>query len=187
MHRRYEEEYSAEWFRNIWENPKPVVAQVQGYCIGLAMDLVNNCDFVVASKDAVFERPEIRFGGVLTAMLPWLVGIRRSKEILLLGRRIDAEIAHEIGLTTAVVEPGDLDSEVWALLDEIVSLPAEGMYFGKLAINRAVEASGLREALHYSYALNVMSNHSEGAAKNWATIRAEKGLDEALRWRDATD
>ena len=84
-----------------------------------------------------------------------------------------------------MVDPEDLEAEVWTLLDEIVNLPAEGMYFGKLAINRAVENSGLRAALHYSYALNVMSNHSEGAAKNWAAIRAEKGLDEALRWRDS--
>ena len=63
MHRRYEEGYSSDWLRYIWENPKLVVAQVHGYCIGLAMDLVNNCDFVVASRDAVFERPEIRMGG----------------------------------------------------------------------------------------------------------------------------
>ena len=186
MHRRFEEGYSSDWLRFIWENPKLVVAQVHGYCLGLAMDLVNNCDFVVASHEAVFERQEIRMGGVLTAMLPWVVGIRRAKELLLLGRRLDAQTAHDIGLITTVVDLDELDAEVSDLVERIVNLPPEGTYFGKLAINRAVEATGLRQALQYSYALNVLAAHSEdAAARKWASVRSEKGASAALKWRDS--
>ena len=118
-------------------------------------------------------------------MLPWIVGIRRSKELLLLGRRLDAQTAHDIGLITTVVDLDELDTEVSDLVERITSLPAEAAYFGKLAINQAVEASGLRQALQNSYALTVLAAHSEGAAaRKWASVRAEKGASAALQWRD---
>ncbi|MCU1465865.1 MAG: crotonase [Actinomycetia bacterium] len=98
-------------FESGWEIFKPVIAAVNGYCLGYGLTLVTWCDFVIASEDASFAFPEVRIG------VPTIVGAIRlpqrlrwhdAMELLLTGERIDAARAREIGLVGSVVETGDL-------------------------------------------------------------------------------
>ena len=71
----------------LFDHPKPIVAEVHGYCLAGGCDLMMMCDLAVAPRDALFGEPEIRFGsGVVTMVMPWLIGARRAKELLLTGR-----------------------------------------------------------------------------------------------------
>jgi (E)-benzylidenesuccinyl-CoA hydratase len=98
-------------FESGWEIFKPVIAAVNGYCLGYGLTLVTWCDFVIASEEASFAFPEVRIG------VPTIVGAIRlpqrlrwhdAMELLLTGERIDAARAREIGLVGSVVEADDL-------------------------------------------------------------------------------
>ncbi len=98
-------------FESGWEIFKPVIAAVNGYCIGYGLTLVTWCDFVIASERAEFGYPEVRLGvpAILGAIrLPERVGWQYAMEMLLTGDRIDAERARDIGLAGWVVPHDDL-------------------------------------------------------------------------------
>jgi enoyl-CoA hydratase len=102
-------------FRVIERSPKPIVAAVRGYCMGGGLDLALASHERIAAPDAVFAHP----GGALgiltgwggTQRLPSLIGRASAAEILLTGRRVDAEEALERGLVTQIVSPNELLAE----------------------------------------------------------------------------
>jgi E-phenylitaconyl-CoA hydratase len=90
---------------------KPVIAAVNGYCLGYGLTLVTWCDFVIASDRAEFGYPEVRLGvpaAVGALRLPERIGWQFAMELLLTGDRIDAARAHEIGLAGWVVPHAEL-------------------------------------------------------------------------------
>ena len=98
-------------FESGWEIFKPVIAAVNGYCLGYGLTLVTWCDFVIASERATFGFPEVRIGVptiVGAIRLPQRIGWQSAMEMLLTGERIDAERAKEIGLAGWVVPHDDL-------------------------------------------------------------------------------
>ena len=99
-------------FESGWEIFKPVIAAVNGHCLGYGFTLVTWCDFVIASERATFGFPEVRIGVptiVGAIRLPQRIGWQPAMEILLTGDRIDAERAKEIGIAGWVV-PHDTSS-----------------------------------------------------------------------------
>jgi enoyl-CoA hydratase/carnithine racemase len=98
---------SARYHRAVWMFPKPVVAAVNGPALGGGFDLALLCDLRVASSEAAFGHPEIKFGAPpLFTPLRWIVGDGIARDLCLTGRRVDADEAHRIGLVSRVVEPG---------------------------------------------------------------------------------
>ena len=92
----------------IW---KPIIAAVNGYCLGFALTLVAACDFVIASDRAQFGFPEVTIGVPTiqgAVRMPKRVGWQNAMELLLLGERVDAERAKEMGLVWQVVPHDDL-------------------------------------------------------------------------------
>ena len=83
-----------------WSLKKPTIAAVEGFCLAGGCELALCCDITIAAEDATFGEPELKFGaGIVVMMLPWLVGPKRAKEIILTGAdRIPAREAHAIGL-----------------------------------------------------------------------------------------
>ena len=185
LSRRYMREYTEQWVRSIWENPKPVIAQVQGYCLAGGFDLVQACDLIVASDDARFGLPEGRFGAVLLGFLPWTIGMRKSKEVLFTTREFTAEEMYDAGLLSRVVPRESLEAEVTEMAKAMARIPFETLYFSKLAINESYEVAGLRSSIRQSYAINSLAHLTDGAIKEWAEIRSTKGVKAALAWRDA--
>ena len=98
-------------FESGWEIFKPVIAAVNGYCLGYGLTLVSWCDFVIASDRAEFGFPEVTIGVptiVGAIRLPQRLNWQYAMELLLTGERIDAARAHEIGLAGWVVPHDDL-------------------------------------------------------------------------------
>jgi len=126
-------------FESGWEIFKPVIAAVNGHCLGYGLTLVTWCDFVIASETAQFGFPEARLGVptiVGAIRLPQRINWQYAMEVLLTGERIDAARAHEIGLAGWVVPPG-------ALMDEARTLAARLMAGAPLA-QRAIKEMAVR-------------------------------------------
>lgn len=123
--------------------PKPVIAAVNGYALGGGSELAMVCDIRIASKNAVFAQPETSIGIMplyaATKRLQRLVGFGRAKELIMTGRRVDAEEALEIGLVSKVVEQEDLISTAKEMLFMIFKNAPISVYYSKLAINRSAD------------------------------------------------
>ncbi|HSH07298.1 MAG TPA: enoyl-CoA hydratase [Burkholderiales bacterium] len=107
--------------------PAPVIARLRGYALGAGLELAAACDIRLASDDAMFGMPEVRFGipsVVEAALLPRLIGRGRAAWFLLTGRNIDARTALEWGLVERVVPAATLDSEIEATLASICEMDA---------------------------------------------------------------
>ena len=111
-------------FESGWEIFKPVIAAVNGYCLGYGLTLVTWCDFVIASDRAEFGFPEVRLGvpaAVGALRLPERIGWQYAMELLLTGDRIDAHRAHEIGLAGWVVPHDELMFEARRLAHRLTA------------------------------------------------------------------
>src|SRR5712671_374732 len=109
-------------FESGWEIFKPVIAAVNGYCLGYGLTLVTWCDFVIASDRAEFGYPEALLGVptiVGAIRLPQRINWQYAMELLLTGERISAERAREIGLAGWVVPHDDLMTEARAMADRL--------------------------------------------------------------------
>jgi E-phenylitaconyl-CoA hydratase len=126
-------------FESGWEIFKPIIAAVNGYCLGYGLTLATWCDFVLASDRAEFGLPEVRLGVpaiVASIRLPQRINWADAMELLLTGERIDAERAHAMGLVWRVV-PHD------TLLDEATSL-ANRLLGGAPLAQRAMKEMAMR-------------------------------------------
>ena len=111
-------------FESGWEIFKPVIAAVNGYCLGYGLTLVSWCDFVLASERAEFGLPEVRLGGpaiVASIRLPQRLNWADAMELLLTGERISAERAHAVGLVWRVVPHDTLLNEAHALARRLLN------------------------------------------------------------------
>ena len=114
---------SVRWERDVWglflSIRKPLVAQLHGYVIGSGVEIACLCDIRIASEDAVFSMPEVALGMVPAAggtqTLPRTIGVGQALEVLLTGRRVQAQEALRLGLVHQVV-PVDRLSQVTARL-----------------------------------------------------------------------
>jgi enoyl-CoA hydratase len=185
----YEElKASADRMLEIFDNPKPIIAQVHSYCLAGGCDLMMICDICVCSDDARFGEPEIRFGsGVVTMVMPWLVGSRKAKELLFTGEdRIDAAEALRIRLVNRVVPAGELDAATLALAEEIAKNDPFAVAMQKKAINRMWENSGFREAIASNVEMDALIEAADLPERTeFRKITMEHGLKAAIAWRDA--
>lgn len=171
----------------LFDHPKPIIAQVQGHCLAGGCDLMMMCDLAVASEDAVFGQPEIRFGAAMVAyVMPWLIGARRAKELILTGEdSFPAAEAERIGLVNRVVPRQQLESETMRLADALAVVDPFAMQVTKRAINQSWEAAGFRKALLAAVELGATIETARVPEREeFERIAAEQGLGEAIRWRD---
>ncbi len=189
---------SAAWHRELrrstqrmlelLEHPKPVLAQVHGYCLAGGADLMLACDLCVSSDDAVFGYVDIRFGsGVVSMFLPWVVGVRTAKELLFTGEdRIPAAEALRIGLVNRVVPRERLDEETMALAEQIAKNEPFVVQMTKRALNRVWEVSGFRAAMEANTELDtIIETANLPQRAEFRRITQEQGLKAAIAWRDA--
>ena len=108
----------------VWRFPKPLLAAVNGPAVAGGMDLCVLCDFRIASANASFGHPEIKFGAPpLFTPLQWIVGVGIARELCLTGRRIDADEAMRVGLVNSVTEPARLLDDASAMARTIIEAP----------------------------------------------------------------
>lgn len=171
-----------------WDFPKPTIAAVHGYCLAGGCELAMACDITIAAESAVFGEPELRFGSVITAlMMPWLVGPKRTKELLLTGEdRIPAAWAEKIGLINRTVPDAKYLDEALAVAGKIARMDPDAVAMTKQSINRTFETMGLREALRANLDIAVqIENLETPERKEFQEITRRVGLKAAIAWRDA--
>jgi len=104
--------------------PKPMVAAINGPAMGGGLDLAVLCDVRIASENAAFSHPEIKFGApTLFGPLAEIIGGGLARDLCLSGRRIDAQEAHRIGLVSSVVPLDRLLDEAMAVANSIAEAP----------------------------------------------------------------
>jgi enoyl-CoA hydratase len=168
----------------VWSCPKPVIAQVHGFALAGGLELAMACDLIVAADDAQLGEPEIRFGSApVTLLMPFLIGQKKTRELLMTGDLIDAAEALRLGLVNRVVPRDQLVAEVDALADRLARVAPDVMAPTKLMLNRAMDAAGFAAAVEMGLDLQSFINMSETAREFDAIVQSE-GLKAALAWRD---
>jgi enoyl-CoA hydratase/carnithine racemase len=170
-----------------WDMRKPVIASVQGHCLGGGCEMVMMCDLTIAADDALFGEPEIRFSNVGPAMImPFIVGLKRARELLYLGDPIDAKTALAWGMVNRVVPRAELETATLKLARRMALISPEALAATKLAISRGADAAGFRNAIRAG--LDVLAPlyaaRTEVGMK-FDEIREKDGLVAALKWRAA--
>jgi enoyl-CoA hydratase len=131
-------------FMSIWRAPKPVIAQVHGWCVGWGSDMALCADLVIASEDARIGTPYSRMWGCyLTGMWIYRLGLTRVKQHALMGTPLSGAEAAEIGLINQAVPFERLEDEVREAADRLASVPASQLAAMKLIVNQAYENMGL--------------------------------------------
>src|ERR687883_1225850 len=134
--------------------PKPVIAMVNGYCLGGGCELAMACDLRIASERASFGQPEINLGiipgGGGTQRLTHLVGEGHAMQLILTGELIDAQAAHAIGLVNLVVPHEELEAKTMEFANRIAAKSPIALRLAKEAIKTAARSTldeGLRREL----------------------------------------
>ena len=147
---------------------KPVIARINGDCIGLGATLALLCDITIAVDDARFGDPHVKMGYVAgdggAIIWPQLIGYARAKEYLLTGDMLDAKEAERIGLISRAVPRDQLDARVNATADKLAHGATKAIKWTKTSINiplRQMAHSMLDASLAYEAMTNVGADHQE--------------------------
>lgn len=172
------------WWEPLRNNPKPSIAQVHSYCLGAGLWLINHCDVVYATPDAVFGYPPVRYGcPILFQILPpWLLGMRKAMKMALTGKVISAQEAYNCGLITEVVSRDKIDDEVKEMAESIAKVPPMTNLFTKRSIHHYYEMLGIETATRYADANCMLVENSSlpGGTVAFGELVKEKGVREAL-------
>lgn len=170
----------------LWGLSKPTIAAVHSWCLAGGMEVAMACDLLICTEDARFGEPEVRYGsGPVTLLMPFVIGERRTRELLLTGDTIDAQTALEWGVANRVVPADRLEAEVGEWIARIAPTPLRVLQLTKQALNRAQKASGLLEAVEANLDLSALLNGAQTPEQQAfdEIVRAE-GVKAALAWRD---
>jgi enoyl-CoA hydratase len=150
-----------QYFRSVFSMYEslavPVIAAINGPCIGGGMEIALACDIRLASNNTIFSIPEVTYGIISdcggTQRLPRVVGPGRARELIFTGRKIDATEAHRIGLVDHIYQPDQLMNEARKLAEEIAALSPAAVQAAKRALNVAMSCS-LEIGLNYESAIS---------------------------------
>ena len=159
--RRFVDAYMA-----LWRSPKPVVAQVHGYCVAGGTDFALCSDLIVCAEDCRIGYPPARvWGSPTTAMWMYRLGLERSKRLLLTGDAIDGARAVQWGLASEAVPAAQLEQAGLALARRVALLPHNQAAMMKLLVNQAFEQMGLHTTQLIGTLLDGAARHTpEGTA-----------------------
>jgi len=172
-------------FMSLWQSPKPVIAQIHGWCVGGGSDMALCADLVIAAEDAQIGTPYSRMWGCyLTGMWLYRLGLTRAKEYALTGKALSGSEAAEIGLVNAAVPFERLAAEVRRRALELAEIPASQLAAMKLIVNQAYENMGLQSTQKLGPILDgFMRNTPE--AQRFIDLARDEGVGAAVRRRDA--
>ncbi len=135
-------------FSKLEKISKPVIAAIGGYALGGGLELALACDFRIAADNAELGCPETKMGLIPawggTLRLPLVVGLSNAKRLIMLGDRVKANEALEIGLVDRVVPMKDLEAEVEKLALRLVESSAVSLKHVKNAVNSITKLSSVR-------------------------------------------
>jgi enoyl-CoA hydratase len=181
-------DYDFRTIMRFWHLSKPTIAAVRGYCLAGGCELALACDITVAADDAIFGEPELKFGaGIVVMLLPWLVGPKLAKELILTGMdRISAQEALRMGMINRIEPASELEPAALKLARHIAAIDPMLVKRTKRAINRTFEIMGMMEALESALDID-LAIEGEGSVDKlqFMEIARRDGLRAAFAWRDA--
>jgi enoyl-CoA hydratase len=171
-------------FMSLWRSPKPVIAQVHGWCVGGGSDMALCADLVIASEDARIGTSYSRMWGCyLTGMWLYRLGLTKAKEYSLTGKPLSGSEAVEAGLINAAVPFERLEGEVAERARQLAAIPLSQLTAMKLIVNQAYENMGLASTQFLGPVLDgLMRNTPE--AKEFIELAERDGVSGAVVQRD---
>jgi enoyl-CoA hydratase len=145
------------------------------------------CDLTIAADDAQFGEPEVRFSHVGPVMvMPWIVGLKRARELLFFGDLIDATAALDYGMVNRVVPRAELVEYSHRYARRLALVDPVALRWGKRAINRGAEIAGIKSALDAGVdgLVSLYAAKTE-VGREFDRRVNEGGLKSALNWRAA--
>ncbi len=171
-------------YMKLWNAKKPVLAAVQGWCIGGGTDMVLCADLIVAADDAVFGYPPARVWGTpTTAMWVYRMGLEQAKRYLLTGDEIPAGKAAEIGLILEAVPTDALEAHATALAERMAKLPTNQLVMMKLLCNQTAEHMGLQASRTLGTLFDGVARHTQEGL-DFVRRAQDVGFRQAVRERD---
>jgi len=171
-------------FMSLWRSPKPVIAQVHGWCVGGGSDYALAADLIVASDDARIGTPYSRmWGAYLSGMWIYRLGLTRAKEYALTGKPLSGVEAAAVGLINASVPFAELEETVTGLASRLASIPSSQLAAMKLVVNHAFENMGLASTQTLGPILDGLMRNTPDA-KRFIEMAANEGVPTAVAERD---
>jgi enoyl-CoA hydratase len=171
-------------FMSMWRSPKPVIAQVHGWCVGGGSDMALCADLVIASEDARIGTPYSRMWGCyLTGMWIYRLGLTRAKEYALTGKPFSGREAAEIGLINQAVPFAELEAGVRATAERLASVPLSQLSAMKLVVNQAFDNMGLASTQVIGPVLDGLMRNTPDALR-WIDVAEREGVSAVARERD---
>jgi enoyl-CoA hydratase len=153
------------WFR-VWDLAKPVIAQVHGYCLAGGSELATSCDLVYVAEDAQIGYPPTRLMSPPDMQFhPWLLGMRRAREMYLTGDAISGIEAVRDGFANRAFPVEALDDEVLKIAERISMVPSDLQQINKRSVHRAMEIMGMRDGLRAGTEMQALAFCTESS---WA-------------------
>ena len=172
-------------YMSLWESPKPVIAQVHGWCVGGGTDLALCSDLIFMAEDAEIGYPPARIWGEPTTMM-WVyrLGLEHAKRLMLTGSSLTGVDAERLGLCSQAAPAERLADVAEEMARKLATIPLNQLVMSKLLVNQAYENMGLRTTQMLGTVFDGIARHTpEGIA--WRDSAMRDGFREAVRRRDA--
>jgi enoyl-CoA hydratase len=174
----------------IWDLPKPVIAQVHGFCMAGGTMLASICDLTIVAEDTIIGPPQVGpiGAGLLAPFWLPLIGPKKTKEYFFYpGSRMTGKDAERLGFANKAVPADKLEEEVNKIARSIAKVPLEILALEKVAINRSMDIQGFRNTLYLGAEYDAMARFTE-PARAWVKKVAELGVKQAAaEWQKEKD
>jgi enoyl-CoA hydratase/carnithine racemase len=171
---------------HLMELPKPVIAAINGWCIGGGFWYSLACDITIASDQATFGQPEVRMISNTTVLFALLAGWKHAHRYALTGDHFDAQEALRIGVVNEVVPHEQLMDRATALARRLALVPPDSVRLNKMITIQGLEAMGLRQALNVNGLLSTLVEASNDGpdVEHLERARQEGGFRGFMEARD---
>lgn len=185
----YEEEYYLQANLNIRNLRTPTIAGLRGHVVLGGLMTAMMCDLIIAEESTNIWNPSVRHTGTggEIMMLPWDIGVRRTKELLWTGDPLDVHEAQRLGMINRVVADGTLEAECMRLAERVALMPPRAVWITKRSLNKLEEIQGMLQAFEHHFLMHQLGHATDEAAewnKEAARRRAEGGFRAWLEFRD---
>ena len=163
---------------------KPIICQVHGYCIGGASELAAGSDLVYVAEDAMIGYPIVRNGTPPNVQFfPWLMGMRRTMEMMLTGDSISGAESVECGFANRAYPADELDDAVLNMAERVAKVPIDVQQFNKRAVHKQMEIMGIRTGIRVGAEIEALARHTDSCQAQMAAFA--KDVKATFKERDA--
>jgi enoyl-CoA hydratase len=179
---RHEQVMYFERCQRLYHFRKPTIAAVQGSCVAAGLMLACMCDLIVAADDAVFQNPVLRMTGAGVELLvePWELGIRKAKEFLWTGEKIDAAEAWRLGLVNRVVPAAELRERTAELAERVALVPPTTAQVVKDTINQTATLMGKEASWKYHFMAHHWMHNTSTALQALEARKAKTSMKDVF-------